>query len=823
MAFQTKPCEPDALQQPPKLCGQKKKNELTLKWAQGPAPVDNGSKITNYILEYQEIKNPLNNSTNSSSSGSEQNEEVLSHDHFEIAYKGPLKQATVKKLQPSTCYAFRVSAENAYGRGPCSPTAFIYTAGSVPPQPEAPSLVDSSVSTLTLTWRLPNSASSVDTQYELQLLDLNDPFNYNIYLTVYNGPSNVFTVSNLRRGNSIQQPPGFQFRVRAYNEEGYSPWSEARKFSTRPDRPQAPSKLRVTRLAGANSGYKCVWEPPRDSGGAPVHTFTLEIRLDDTKDESYQQIYSGDQCEFVIDPSYLSTLRPGCSYLLRVFCANESGQSDYSTESVVFTVPAVLPGVCVSPKLNTKPKSNMAQFRWSPPIEDGGSPIIAYELRLCELDTQSVSIHKSNGDECSLTIDSLLPGRNYTAQLRAVNKLGPCRDWSDPALEFTSGAGAPDAPQAPTFVIKSPTCLQVSWHEVNGNGAPIIEYRLEWAEKPQQQTTDNQNISFVQLYSGTAVRYELRGGFQAASRYLFRLQAVNANGASSAYSPIVDFLTPAQVPAQIHHVRVEEIRTESALVVWKQPNNNGSPIQSYNIDLIENSTTSTTSLPASSGYIVVHDSSESGESEHLLENLQPDTVYRVRIQAANSVGVGQFSAVQKFRTKSYPPQAPTSIECISSTYNCIKLKWSTVGGSSSSGSASLSSSSAVSASSTDQQIVYVLEMMAKPNKKHLVKSIDDENRRDENSQETEDRQEQRELIEDVSNNEDALPFVQVYKGNMNAFKAGKLNESTEYWFRVAACNEAGIGKWSDTFKFITTTAPPSVNKGNSNLSTYLKI
>ncbi|CAF4746278.1 unnamed protein product, partial [Rotaria socialis] len=49
--FTTEQCEPDR-PLPPKLLGSRLKNSLTLKWT---AANDNGSKILNYILEYDEV------------------------------------------------------------------------------------------------------------------------------------------------------------------------------------------------------------------------------------------------------------------------------------------------------------------------------------------------------------------------------------------------------------------------------------------------------------------------------------------------------------------------------------------------------------------------------------------------------------------------------------------------------------------------------------------------------------------------------------------------------------------------------------------------
>lgn len=56
--FTTEQCEPDR-PIPPKILGSRLKNSLTLKWT---ATADNGSKILNYILEYDEVRAIAHNS-----------------------------------------------------------------------------------------------------------------------------------------------------------------------------------------------------------------------------------------------------------------------------------------------------------------------------------------------------------------------------------------------------------------------------------------------------------------------------------------------------------------------------------------------------------------------------------------------------------------------------------------------------------------------------------------------------------------------------------------------------------------------------------------
>ncbi|RNA36410.1 fibronectin type-III domain-containing [Brachionus plicatilis] len=320
---------------------------------------------------------------------------------------------------------------------------------------------------------------------------------------------------------------------------------------------------------------------------------------------------------------------------------------------------------------------------------------------------------------------------NYIIRLRAINKNGH-GPWSD-NLQFTSGATCPKAPDSLVIATKSSNCLLINWSEPESNGSPIIEYRLEWTAK--------ENGQFTNLYTGGSLKHELKNLFLPNTKYLFRIQATNIIGPSQ-YSQIVEYISPASVPGIVTGIRLEEIHTDSALVSWKPPSTNGSPIQFYNIDFNEQST-------HSNPYVVLHQN----ECTYLFDSLEPDTNYKFRIQAANSVGIGQFSNL------ALAPQPP-NLECVWVSYNGIKLKWN-----------------------SGENFTYILQ----------YRKNDFNNDGD-----------------DVDINCDR--FATAYEGPSNQFRLNKLSESSSYLFRICAINEAGQGKWSHNYHFSTAKSPPIITK-----------
>jgi hypothetical protein len=135
----------------------------------------------------------------------------------------------------------------------------------------------------------------------------------------------------------------------------------------------------------------------------------------------------------------------------------------------------------------------------------------------------------------------------------------------------------------------------------------------------------------------------------------------------------------------------------------------------------------------------------------------------------------------KIKTKALPP-SPPQLECVSTSYNNIKLKWNHIGQSSINNTETYFVSNTNSLNSklalNDYQIVYNLEIM--------------------NSS--------------LSSKQDDASFSSVYNGPSNSFKVNKLQESTNYLFRISASNETGQGKFSDIYKFTTTKSPPVILK-----------
>ncbi|XP_055713651.1 fibronectin type-III domain-containing protein 3A isoform X2 [Phlebotomus papatasi] len=605
------------------------------------------------------------------------------------------RQYSLTKLQPSTWYSFRLAAVNDCGKSPYSDIITFCTAANPPPQPTPPTLAAATSSSLRLEW----IRRSQEEEYVLQMADKESGHGY---LPMYTGRETVYECVNLRRATV------FHFRLKAENEVGSSPWSDEVIYRTLPERPGRPGKPQVKGKIHATN-FKAKWDPPSDRGGSEIKMYYLEINAG----AGFERVYMGSETEAICD-----RLSPGTTYQIRVWCEGVAGPSAPS-EPCTVTTEAVAPVAPSAPFCSTPPGPYATVLRWERPDYNGGAPVTEYEVEMeGGVPRQRIAVYRGKDTQC--VAKDLSPGEVYVAQVRAINRIG-AGQWSEEGT-FVAGAAPPGIPGRPDVTIRSATHLTVSWEEPATNGAFISEYRLESAVNNQE---DCYNIA----YQGVQTMAEVRN-LMPFTTYFFRVSATNAAGTSGFSAPI-STRTPAAAPnAPI--IESCDITSTEVTVYWRAPDCHGSPIRHYNIDCADRVMATTDAV-----------------TEYCIGDLQPETLYKIKIQAVNEIGAGPLSSALRVTTLPLPPKPPR-LECTAAGHNFVKLKWG------------------------DGRNVdftrYHVEMMNNRNRE----------------------------------------FVTVYTGTNYTCRVPKLQEQATYVFRICAeTDHAGIGDYSDEVAFETTAAVPS--------------
>ena len=258
---------------------------------------------------------------------------------------------------------YRIAAINSVGRGIYSSAVSTATTYDVPA--EAPNLMATAVSgnQIDLFWQAPASTGGTSiTGYQLQVSEDEGITWVDLYMTA------ATTLTYEHRG--LTRGATRYYRVAAVNSVGVGVYSSAVPSATTYDVPTAPTNLRATAVSDAQIDLS--WTVLSD-GGSVIRGYTLEWST--TGATSFGERITGIAASA---SSYAHTgLEAGTEYSYRLIAINAIGDSEPSNESSattqgVPTAPTNLTATAVGEK--------QIDLSWSPPSDDGGTPITGYQI-----------------------------------------------------------------------------------------------------------------------------------------------------------------------------------------------------------------------------------------------------------------------------------------------------------------------------------------------------------------------------------------------------------------------------------------------------------
>jgi hypothetical protein len=338
--------------------------------------------------------------------------------------------------------------------------------------------------------------------------------------------------------------------------------------------PGAPQSLAASRAANGADGVTLTWQPPADSGGAPIDAYVLDLSLD--AGASWTNGYA----------TYLGTATSAtgvhcpetiaCRY--RLHARNSAG---VGAASAVATLPQPLPGAPQSlTAARTANGQNGVSLTWQAPASTGGLPLEHYSLDVSTnggstwsngAATFAASALSASGVACPEAIACMYRLHAYTG-----NGLGPSSAIATVALTLP---GAPTALVA-ARTANGPNGVTLTWlAPLLTGGLPIESYVLD-------RSTDGGSTwsNGVASFAGNAISASGVGCPETVPCQ-FRLHASTGNGAGPAGG--IAAITQTLPGAPIGLVAAKVANGSNGVVLsWQPPlTTGGLPLEAYRLEL----------------------------------------------------------------------------------------------------------------------------------------------------------------------------------------------------------------------------------------------
>ncbi|VVC89475.1 unnamed protein product [Leptidea sinapis] len=435
---------------------------LTLYW--NPPKDNGGGEITNYVVEKREARTPT---------------------WTKVSGYVTTPFLRVKNLSVGRSYEFRVMAENQYGQSEPAQTLEPIRARhpfDPPGAPGAPRSVETTESSITITWSKPrHDGGSPITGYILEKrLITDDKWIKACHAHI---PDTTYKVTGLIENHE------YEFRVSAVNAAGQGPWSassDAIRACAPPNAPRITSDLSlrdITVIAGeeikitvpftGNPIPKVSWmvnneevfpdhrirfvTSERDTvfintsaKRSDTGSYSVKLVNSEGSDSGTCRVLVVDKPSPPLGPLDVSDitpdtctfchynvmgLEPNRKYMFRVRAENQYGVSEPLTMDDYITA---------------KWDGSSATVVWDRPRSDGGARIQGYKVEFRDLKDSVWSSADYLVKDCNYQAYNLEPGHEYEFRVRAKNAAGLSKySGSSQAFRVRARAGPPSAPRSP--------------------------------------------------------------------------------------------------------------------------------------------------------------------------------------------------------------------------------------------------------------------------------------------------------------------------------------------------------------------------------------
>ncbi|CAO2623305.1 Fibronectin type III domain containing protein 3C1, partial [Lemmus lemmus] len=502
-------------------------------------------------------------------------------------------------LQPCKVYFLRVTTIRDAEHRNISEVVSSTTSGCEPDPPLVHKLISRTKNSLNLQWKGSKDNGSKISSFLLEW----DEGKGEEFKSCYNGPMKQHKIFKPNASTK------YSFRWAAKNHFGNSNFSELNVFYTSGNTPLAPLPPKL-KEAGVYSLW-LEWCTPTNPN--PNDTLTYVLKMEEPISRlGFQPKYNGEDLSCIV-----RNLQRNTTYKFRILACNLEGRSNPSREVKYSTCPAK-PGYPKKPYAVGAIHAHQVKNCWDSPKDNGIKNISCYNLEVSE-NSDSANLWKIiySGTLQEFLYDGLQQGTTHKLRVFCTPLVGQ----SQPSDILTIQTPTLPPASCRSLSLNSKTkCkntnLLLDNHSINGN----LE-RVERKKKAKGSRNDKKE------YPGSEKK----------------CTAVNILGVGM-FGGTVKVTKPGIVLTIVPMLQEAEDKVPAKLsssciaIQWEEPDCHGSPITGYNIEYGDKKILTVDRV-----------------TEYVLKNLQPNTTYRIRIQAINHYGLSPFSPSVRSKTKPILP------------------------------------------------------------------------------------------------------------------------------------------------------------------------
>jgi len=428
-----------------------------------------------------------------------------------------------------------------------------------------------------------------------------------------------------------------QYRVRAFNPNGISAYSNVLSISTAPPLPAAPGNLQATAISPTsvqlnwtdNATSETAYDVERGVGAAPSSWTVLTTAL------------APDSVDYLDTTASVST-----TYTYRVRARNTGGTSAYAQSNATTTLPpapTAPSGVTASQPSGSSPTTRIT---WT---NGTGQTSLEVQRRVGAGSYAAVSGPLS---AATVTFDdtSAVAGTTYDYRVRAINSGG---DAFSGSVTFTpTVVGAPAAPTNVVANAVSPTSVGLTWTD-NATNETAYDVERGVGSSPSSWTV------LTTALAANSVAYTDNGA-TAGTTYTYRVRSRNGAG-TSAYGTSTSVTTPVSPPSAPTATTAVAQSPTSIQVTWTAP----AGATTYQLER----------LPPGGSYTLLS-SGAIGTLSFLDTTASPQQTYSYRVRGVNAGGNGAYGPVATATTPAAAPATPTNLRLAGAVSpNAVPLAW----------------------------------------------------------------------------------------------------------------------------------------------------